>query len=113
MKWSGDTHSNSEPDGVVSRGAFNVRGLYVAFATSEPSPGRWIAIATVRGRSTSTDHRPTCMLVGRGRTEAGAVADLRWRVMDSEALPLWPDLPAPIEQMDVVWEDDPEITLES
>lgn len=85
-------------------------GLNVAFTTSEPSPGRWIAVATVRGLTTGTGERPCFMLVGRGHSEEGAVADLRWRVMDSQAQSVWPSRSEIIREANVVGDSDPELT---
>jgi len=112
MKRSRCTRDDQESIGVVSRGAFNARGLSVAFTTSEPSPGRWIAVATVRASSANTHQRPGCMLVGRGRSETAAVANLRWRVTNSEPQPFWPEPSEIAEELDIVWEDEPQIALD-
>lgn len=113
MKRTSHTRSGTDPIGVVNRGAFNIRGLNVAFTTSEPSPGRWIAVAAVRAPATSTSERPWCMLVGRGHSEESAVADLRWRAMDSEVLPIWPSPSELNGEANVVGDGDPEHTMGS
>lgn len=77
-----------EPNGIVSQGVFSVRDRSVAFSTSEPSPGRWIAVATVQMRAAGARHQPRRMLVGRGGSEAAALTDLRRRIAESAHPPL-------------------------
>jgi len=52
------------------------------------------------------------MLVGRGRSETAAVANLRWRVTNSEPQPFWPEPSEIAEELDIVWEDEPQIALD-
>lgn len=54
MYWISHIRHDEEPNGVVSQGEFRVHKRCIAFTTREPSPGQWIALATVRESSATT-----------------------------------------------------------
>lgn len=69
-----------------NRGIVSVGILVADYYTAEPSPDKWIAVGTVMFWP---DHRgegvPRWMLVGQGRNEQNAVANLR--LLMSESVP--------------------------
>ncbi|HVX30942.1 MAG TPA: hypothetical protein VHA53_10720 [Nitrolancea sp.] len=101
------------PTRIVSRGAILVHGNSVPFTTNEPSPGRWIAIATTGTPFAREPRVPRCMVVGCGRSERGAVDDLRQRILESASTSPYPPAAEVTEQPVVVWEDGHDPLMES
>ncbi len=74
---------------AISRGFVWNGSLVADYNTSEPSPGKWVAIGTVMFWSARrNDGFPRWMLVGSGRSEQQAVAHLRARMVDANP-PRW------------------------
>lgn len=74
---------------AVSRGILSNGSLVANYYTAEPSPGQWVAIGTVMFWPVPQDSGfPRWMLVGVGRNEKSAVANLRARIKEATP-PRW------------------------
>ncbi len=75
--------------GIISRGILSNGTLVAHYYTTEPSPGQWIAVGTIMFWQVQRDDGfPRWMLVGTGRTEKLAVANLRVRMREASP-PRW------------------------
>ncbi|MGA7671398.1 MAG: hypothetical protein WBW04_13315 [Nitrolancea sp.] len=88
-KFHPDQTTREHAPEATSRGILSDGALVAHYYTAEPSPDRWIAVGTVMfWPETQRLTSPRWMLVGAGRAEPEAVADLRVRMRQHEP-PQW------------------------
>ncbi len=84
-----DRNTREHAPEATSRGILSDGALVAHYYTAEPSPDRWIAVGTIMfWPQPQRSGSPRWMLVGSGRSQREAVADLRVRLRQDEP-PRW------------------------